>query len=129
MAVGGQITVSGLVENNVVAVGGSIVLTRKPLSGAMLFVSAELSCRETALRFSAISPKLTHPIFPAVASAFYDETEEWSWLVDIIYFCFFALLFTLALLMAFLFPRPLNAIVDSIKAIKRNLFSGAFWQP
>ncbi|MFA5323927.1 MAG: hypothetical protein WC373_14745, partial [Smithella sp.] len=62
--------------------------------------------------------------FAAVSSAFYDNTDEWSWLTDIIYFCFFAFLFTLALLMAFLFPRPLNAVTASIEGNKIKSF---FW--
>jgi hypothetical protein len=50
--------------------------------------------------------------------------DAWSWLVDIIYFCFFAMILMLALLMAILFPRLLNAIVNSIQGNKTKSF---FW--
>jgi hypothetical protein len=50
--------------------------------------------------------------------------DAWSWLVDIIKICFFAMIFTLALLMTILFPRPLNAIADSIQGNKTKSF---FW--
>jgi hypothetical protein len=50
--------------------------------------------------------------------------DAWSWLVDIIKICFFAMIFALALLMAILFPRPLNAIADSIQGNKTKSF---FW--
>jgi hypothetical protein len=63
-------------------------------------------------------------ISTVVASAFHGDMDAWSWLVDIIKICFFAMIFALALLMAILFPRPLNAIADSIQGNKTKSF---FW--
>ncbi len=37
LAIGGQITVDGVVENNVVSIGGSIVLTRTAVVGGNVF--------------------------------------------------------------------------------------------
>jgi hypothetical protein len=125
IAIGGQITVSGLVENNVVTLGGSIVLTGAAVvRGNVVCIGGVVAQGNGAQIYGNITEVNSSNIFNAISSAFYDNTDEWSWLTDIIYFCFFALLFTLALLMAFLFPRPLNAIVSSIQENKAKSF---FW--
>jgi hypothetical protein len=125
LAAGGQITVGGLVENNVVTLGGSVVLTSTAVvRGNVICIGGVVVRGNGAQVFGDITEVNSSNVFTAISSAFYDNTDEWSWLVDIIYFCFFALLFSLALLMAFLFPRPLNAIVASIRENKVKSF---FW--
>jgi hypothetical protein len=91
IAIGGQITVSGLVENNVITLGGSIVLT-----GAAV-VRGNVVC-------------IGGVVAQGNGAQIYGNITE--------------VLFTLALLMAFLFPRPLNAIVSSIQENKAKSF---FW--
>lgn len=125
VAVAGQITVSGLVENDVVTVGGSIVLTNAAvIRGNVICIGGVVVQGNGAQIYGDITEVNSSNISTAVASAFYGDMDAWSWLVDIIYFCFFAMIFTLALLMAFLFPRPLNAIVNSIQGNKTKSF---FW--
>ena len=125
LVIGGQITVSGLVENNVVTLGGSIVLTGSAVvRGNVICIGGVVAQGNGAQIYGKITEVNSSNIFDAISSAFYDNTDEWSWLTDIIYFCFFAMLFSLALLLAFLFPRPLNAIVSSIQENKTKSF---FW--
>ncbi len=125
IAVGGQITVRGLVEKNVVALGGSVVITSDAVvRGNVVSVGGVVAQGNGARIYGSISEVNSANFLAAVSSAFYDEEEEWSWLTDIIYFCFFAFLLTLALLMTFLFPRPLNAIIVSIAGHKAKSF---FW--
>ena len=125
VAVAGQITVSGLVENDVVTVGGSIVLTNAAvIRGNVICIGGVVVQGNGAQVYGDITEVNSSNISTAIASAFYGDMDAWSWLVDIIYFCFFAMMFTLALLMAFLFPRPLNAIVNSIQGNKTKSF---FW--
>lgn len=124
-AVGGQITVSGLVENNVVALGGSVVLTGEAVvRGNVVSIGGVVVRGNGAQIFGNITEVNSTNFLAAVSSVFYDETEEWTWLTDIIYFCFFALIVILSLLTALLFPRPLNAIIGSLAENKVKSF---FW--
>jgi hypothetical protein len=125
VTVGGQITVSGLVESNIVSIGGSVVLTSEAVvRGNVVCVGGVVVQGNGAQVYGNITEVNSSNFLAAVSSAFYDETQEWSWLTDIIYFSFFAMLFTLALMMSFLFPRPLNAIICSIEGDKTKSF---FW--
>ena len=125
IAIASQITVNGLVENNVVTVGGSIVLTNAAVvRGDVICIGGVVVQGNGAQVYGNITEVNSSNISNIVASAFYGDMDAWSWLVDIIYFCFFAMIFTLALLMAILFPRPLNAIVNSIQDNKTKSF---FW--
>ena len=125
VAIDGQITVNGLVESNVVTVGGSIVLTNSAVvRGDVICIGGVVVQGNGAQVFGNITEVNSSNISSALYSAFFGDMDAWSWLVDIIYFCFFAMIFTLALLMAILFPRPLNAIADSIHGNKAKSF---FW--
>jgi hypothetical protein len=125
VAIAGQITVNGLVENNVVTVGGSIVLTNSAVvRGNVICIGGVVVQGNGAQVYGNITEVNSSNISAIVASAFYGDMDAWTWLVDIIYFCFFAMLLMLALLMAVLFPRPLNAIVNSIQGNKTKSF---FW--
>jgi hypothetical protein len=125
IAVAGQITVSGLVENNVVTLGGSVVLTRGAVvRGNIVCVGGVVVQGNGAQIFGDVTEVNSSNFFTAFSSAFQGNADAWSWLVDVVYFCFFAMLFMLALLMAVLFPRPLNAIADSIQDNKAKSF---FW--
>lgn len=125
VAIASQITVSGLVENDVVTIGGSIVLTNAAVvRGDVTCIGGVVVQGNGAQIYGDITEVNSSNISTALSSAFYGDMDAWSWFVDIIYFCFFAMLFMLALLMALLFPRPLNAIVDSIQGNKTKSF---FW--
>ena len=125
IAVAGQITVNGLVENDVVTVGGSIVLTNEAVvRGNVICIGGVVVQGNGAQVYGNITEVNSSNISTALSSAFYGDMDAWSWLVDIIYFCFFVMILMLALLMAALFPRPLNAIADSIHGNKAKSF---FW--
>jgi len=125
IAIAGQITVSGLVENNVVTVGGSIVLTNSAVvRGDVICIGGVVVQGNGAQVYGNITEMNSSNISTVVASAFQGNMDAWSWLIDIIKICFFAMIFTLALLMTILFPHPLNAIADSIQGNKTKSF---FW--
>ncbi len=125
VAVAGQITVSGLVENNVVTIGGSIVLTNEAVvRGNVVCIGGVVVQGNGAQVFGNITEINSSNISTVIASALQGDMDAWSWLVDIIKLCFFAMILMLALLTAFLFPRPLNAIADSIRGNKTKSF---FW--
>lgn len=125
VAVGGQITISGLVDDHVVAVAGSVVLTSEAIvRGNVVSIGGVVVQGNGAQVYGRITEINSSTFWAVVASAFDDETQEWSWLTDIIYFCFLVLLVSLSLLTAFLFPGALNAIMFSIQRHKAKSF---FW--
>ena len=124
-AIAGQITVSGLVEKNVTTVGGSIVLTGEAVvRGNVTCIGGVVVMGNGAQVYGNITEINSSNISTALASLFYGDMDAWDWLVDIIYFCFFAMIFMLALMLAFLFPRPLNAVAAAIQGNKTKSF---FW--
>ena len=125
IAVAGQITVSGLVENNVMTFGGSIVLTRTAVvRGKVVCIGGVVVQGNGAQIYGNVTEINSSNILTAFSSIFYGDTDTWTWLADIIYFCFFTMLFALALMLTVLFPRPLNAIAGSIQKNKAKSF---FW--
>lgn len=125
ITIGGQITVGGLVEKHVFALGGSVVITRDAVvRGNVITVGGIVARGNGAQIYGSVTEVNSANFLAAVSSAFYDQEEEWSWLTDIIYFCFFTFLLTLSMLMTFLFPRPLNAIIVSVAGHKAKSF---FW--
>ena len=125
IAIGGQITVNGLVEDNVVTIGGSIVLTNSAVvRGDVICIGGVVVQGNGAQVFGNTSEVNSSNISDIVASAFQGDVDAWSWLVDIIKICFFAMILIVAFLMAVLFPRPLNCIINSIQGHKTKSF---FW--
>ena len=95
VAIAGQITVSGLVENNVVTIGGSIVLTNSAVvRGDVICIGGVVVQGNGAQVFGNITEMNSSNISTIVASAFHGDMDAWSWLVDIIKICFFAMIFT-----------------------------------
>ncbi|MCX5848819.1 MAG: polymer-forming cytoskeletal protein [Deltaproteobacteria bacterium] len=123
----GQITVSGLVEKNLVTVGGSVVLTNTAVVRGNIFCIGGVVVQGNGAQiYGRVTEVNSSNIFAALSSAFYEENDEWSWLADIISFCFFLMLAALAMLMVFLFPRPLNKVADCIRENKfKSFFGGA----
>lgn len=123
IAVGGQITVSGLVDNHVVAVAGSVVLTSEAIvRGNVVCIGGVVVRGNGSQVYGKITEINSSNVLAAVSAAFYDESQEWSWLTDIIYFCFLSLMFILAAMMAFLFPRALETMMFAIEGNKAKSF-------
>jgi len=125
VVVGGQITVNGLVENNVVAIDGSIVLTNKAVvRGNIVCVGGIVAKGNGSQVYGDITEINSSNISSAVASVLSGDWEGWPLIINFIYLCFLAIIFIIALLMAILIPRPLIAIADMIQNNKTKSF---FW--
>ena len=125
VVIGGQITINGLVENNVVAVGGSIVLTSKALvRGNVVCIGGVIARGSDAQVFGKMKEINSSNISTFINSFFRGEPEGWSALFNIISLYFQGLIFILAMLTAFILPRPLTAIKQSIQKSKMKSF---FW--
>jgi hypothetical protein len=123
--IGGQVTVYGLVEGNVLAVGGSVVLTNNAVvRGNVVCVGGVIVKGAGAQVFGDITEINSTNISSAMASVFRGEMEGWSLIFNIISLCFFAVIFIIALLMTILIPKPLTAIIQEIQNHKTKSF---FW--
>ena len=128
IVIGGQITVTGLVENNVVALGGSVVLTSNALvRGNVVCIGGVIARGSGAQVFGKVKEINSSNISAIINSFFRGEPEGWSALFNIISLYFQGLIFILALLAAFILPRPLTAIKQSIQESKiKSFFWGLF---
>jgi len=123
VAFGGQITVNGLVDKHVVTFGGSIVLTSTAVvRGNVVCIGGVVVQGNGAQVFGRVTELNSANILDALSAIFYSDTDTWSLLADVIYFCFFTMLFTLALLMVVLFPRPLYMVCGAIEESKTKSF-------
>ncbi len=123
--IGGQVTVHGLVEHNVIVVGGSVVLTNDSLvRGDVVCAGGVIVKGNGAQVFGDITEINSANISHAFSSALRGELEGWSLILNIISLCFFAVIFIIALLITILLPRPLIAVAQEIQNYKVKSF---FW--
>jgi len=123
IAVGGQATVGGLVENNVVAVGGSVVLTSGAVvRGNVICIGGVVVRGASSQVFGDITEINSNNFFSAFNSAVHSDWDGWSWIFAVISICFFFLLFIFALLITLLIPRPLIAVSTVIRRGKARSF-------
>jgi MFS family permease len=107
IGIGGQITINGLVEGNVVAIGDSIVLTGNAVvRGNVVCLGGVIVKGSGAQVFGDITEINSSNISTAINSAINNEWEGWSWIFAIISVCFFLAIFVFALLLVLLIPRP-----------------------
>jgi hypothetical protein len=123
--IGGQVTVHGLVERNVIAVGGSVVLANDSVvRGDVVCAGGVIVKGSGAQVFGDITEINSVNIANAFSSALRGELEGWSLIFNIISLCFFAVIFIIALLITILLPRPLLAVAREITSYKVKSF---FW--
>lgn len=122
---GGQITVRGLVEKNVLAVGGSVVLTNSAVVRGDVIVMGGVAARGNgALVFGDITEINSDTLAEAFSSALRGELSGWSLILDVISLCFFAIILIVALFMTLLIPGALTSIGE---AIERHKLKSFFW--
>ena len=120
---GGQITVSGLVENNVIALGGSIVLTGKSVvRGNVLCLGGVVVRGSGSQVFGKITEINSSNITATLRSFFLGEDDAWSAVLNIIFLFFQGIIFVLAMLLAFLSPNSLTTLKNSIQNNKMKSF-------
>ncbi|MFH1080879.1 MAG: hypothetical protein V1766_11600 [Pseudomonadota bacterium] len=112
---GGQITVHGTVEQHVVAIGGSAVLTRTAVVGGDVFVlggiiaignGADVRGTVTEINSSNISD--------AISDLLSDDWEGWSWLFAIFSVVVFVITLVIAIPIVALIPKPIVTISEGI---------------
>lgn len=127
VALNGQITVNTLVEQNVVAIGGSVVLEKNAVvRGNVIVVGGALSKGRSSKVYGDITVINSDTLSEAVTSAMRGELEGWSLILNIISLCFFAIILIITLIMTLLIPRSLAIITNAIDSNKLKSFLWGF---
>lgn len=112
---GGQITVHGTVERHIVAIGGSVILTRTAMVGGDVAVlggivaignGAEIRGSVTEINSSNVSD--------AISDLLSDDWEGWSWLFAIFSATIFIATLVIAMLIVAIIPKPIVTISEAI---------------
>jgi len=128
VAIGGQVTVFGEVERHVVAIGGSVVLTKTAVVGGNVVSLGGIIVRGRGaeVRGHLIEFNLSD-ISAAISTALNEDWEGWSWIFAIISLSIFLAILILALLIARLFPEPIHVVSLSIRENTFNVTLGGIF--
>ncbi len=120
VTIGGQITVSGTVEKNVVAIGGSVVLTKTAVvEGNVISLGGVIVMGRDARVDGNLTEFNSSNLYETLTAALSTEWEGWSWIFAIISLSIFLVILVLALLTVALLPKPVRIISE---AIRENTF-------
>lgn len=120
VTIGGQITVSGDVEKSVVAVGGSVVLTKTAIvKGSVVSLGGVIVMARDAQVGGELTEINSNNLFETLTAAVSSEWEGWSWIFAVISLSIFLVILVLALLIAALLPKPVCVVSE---AIRENTF-------
>ena len=120
VAIGGQITVSGAVEKSVVAIGGSVVLTKTAVvKGNVVSLGGVIVMARDAEVRGDLTEINSNNIYETLTTALSSEWEGWSWIFAVISLSIFLVILVLALLIAALLPKPVRIVSE---AIRENTF-------
>ncbi len=122
---GGQITVSGRAEGNVVAFGSSVVLKGSAeVAGDVISLGGVIvRGRGTEVKGHLMELNLDE-ISRALALVLSEEWEGWSWVFALVSIFFFLCLLVLAFIINALLPRQMGVISEDIKT---NPLRAGFW--
>ncbi len=120
ITIGGQITVNGTVEKNVVAIGGSVVLTKTAIvEGNVVSLGGVIVMGRDARVDGSLTEFNSSNLYETLTAALSTEWEGWSWIFAIISLSIFLVILVLALLTVALLPKPVRIISE---AIRENTF-------
>jgi dipeptide/tripeptide permease len=120
VVIGGQITISGAVDNNVVAVGGSVVLTKRAVVGGNVISLGGIIVSARDSQIGGTTTEInSSTLFETLTTALSAEWEGWSWIFAVISLSIFLVILVLALLIVALLPKPVRTVAE---AISENTF-------
>jgi len=115
VAIGGQITVKGTVDKDVVAIGGSVVLTKTAVvKGDVTSLGGIIVMARDAEVEGDLTEINSSNLYGALTTALSNEWEGWSWLFAVISLSIFLGLMVLALLITALLPKPVMVVSEAI---------------
>jgi MFS family permease len=125
VAVGGQVTVSGVVEHHIVVIGGSAVLTPTAIVGGnILAIGGVIVVGKGADVQGSMTEIDASDIADAVETVINGDWEGWSWVFAILSIFIFIVILIMALLVVAFIPKPLYLVAS---AIQGNVFRVILW--
>jgi hypothetical protein len=125
VAIGGQVTVSGVVEHHVMVVGGSVVLTSTAIVGGnILAVGGVIVVGKGADVQGSMTEIDASDIADAAETVINGDWEGWSWVFAILSIFIFIVMLIMALLVVAFIPKPLSIVAS---AIQGNVFRVTLW--
>ena len=125
LAIGGQVTVDGVVENNIVALGGSVVLTRTAVVRGNVFALGGIIVRGRGAEVHGNVTEINaDDISSAIANALSEEWEGWSWIFAVVSVAIFLGVLLLTVITVFLIPKPVRLIAS---AVRGKPFKATVW--
>jgi hypothetical protein len=113
--VGGQITVNGTVEQHIVAIGGSAVLTRTAVVGGdVLVLGGIIAVGKGADVRGTVTEINSSNVSDAISNLLSDDWEGWSWLFALFSVIIFLTTLVIAMLIVALIPKPIITISEGI---------------
>jgi hypothetical protein len=120
IAIGGQITINGIIENHVVAIGGSVVLTKTALVGGnVVSLGGVIVIARDAQVVGSLTEVNSSNLYDTLTTALSTEWEGWSWIFAVISLAIFLVIVILSLLIVALLPKPVRVVAE---AISENTF-------
>ncbi len=115
VTIGGQITVDGTVDKNVVAVGGSVVLTKQAVVGGnVLSLGGVIVAARDAQVTGSLTEINSSNLFETLTAAMSADWEGWSWIFAVIQLALFLVILVVAILIVALLPKPVRTVAEAI---------------
>lgn len=112
---GGQVTVNGTVEQHIVAIGGSAVLTRTAVVGGDVFVlGGIIAMGKGADVHGTLTEINSSNVSDAISNLLSDNWEGWSWLFAVFSVVVFLATLIIAMLIVVVIPKPILTISEGI---------------
>jgi len=125
IAIGGQITVSGTVDGNVVSLGNSVVLTRTAaVSGNVVSLGGVVVLGRGAEIEGTVTEINSSNLSDVITTILSDEWEGWSWVQAIFSLALFLCSLIIGLFLAVLLPRPIRSVAA---AIRHHTWKSTWW--
>jgi hypothetical protein len=116
LTLGGQVTVAGIVEKSVIAIGGPVVLTKTAVvKGDVLSLGGIIVRARNAEVEGDLTEINLNNLYEYLATALSDRWKGWSWIFAVISLSIFLVILTMALLIAALLPKPVVIVSRSIQ--------------
>lgn len=117
VAIGGHVTVNGVVEHDVVAVGGSIMLGPESVVGRNVVSIGGAIDKAEGAEVQGDIVEMNLPILASsLTSAFRDSWQELRWAFQILSFIAFVGFLALALLVIALLPKPVGLVAAAVQS-------------
>ena len=123
VAVGGQVTVRGVVTGHVLSIGGSVVLTKTALvEGNVISIGGIIVMGKGARVKGNLREINTSELSASLASALNEDWDGWSWIFAVISLLVFVAIFLIALLLVTLLPQPVRFVAFTVKDAPCKVF-------